>query len=42
MIALFYDIIFSKILMQILTKKLGIRIFIIVTCWNIKIAINFP
>ena len=33
---------FSQILIQVLLKKLGIRIFILVSCWNINKTINFP
>ena len=36
---LFYNIKFSQVLMQILMKKLGIKIFIIVSCWNINIRV---
>ena len=38
---LYYRVGFGQILIQILMKKLGIRTFVIVSCWSINKTINF-
>ena len=42
LLTLHYSAGFSQILIQILMEKLGIRILIIISCWNINNTINFP